>query len=74
MCKAARCGWKKVVDGKCCTQDAYLLHIPMHGLWTPNEGINQRNQKIWADVADKICRVGVDFWPCSEGDFHTGCP
>ena len=25
------------------------------GLWTPNEGISQRNLKIWADVADKIC-------------------
>ena len=25
-----------------------------HGLQTPNEGINQRNLKIWADVADKI--------------------
>ena len=26
-----------------------------HGLLTPNKGINQRNMKIWADVADKIC-------------------
>ena len=26
-----------------------------HGLRTPNEGINQRNLKIWADAADKIC-------------------
>ena len=26
-----------------------------HGLRTPNEGINHRNLKIWADVADKIC-------------------
>ena len=26
-----------------------------HGLCTPNEGINQRNLKIWADVANKIC-------------------
>ena len=39
-----------------------------HGLRTPNEGINQRNLKIWADVADKIASavpenlgVGVDF-------------
>ena len=32
------------------------MHIPiLHGLRTPNEGINQRNLKIWADVADKIC-------------------
>ena len=26
----------------------------LHGLQTPNEGINQRNLKSWADVADKI--------------------
>jgi hypothetical protein len=26
-----------------------------HGLRTPNEGKNQRNLKIWADVAVKIC-------------------
>ena len=26
-----------------------------HGLRTPNEGINQRYLKKWADVADKIC-------------------
>ena len=44
------------------------------------EGINQINLKIWADVADKICfgrknlGVGVDFRPCSEGDFLTGRP
>ena len=26
--------------------------VPLkHGLQTPNEGINQRNLKIWADVA-----------------------
>ena len=27
----------------------------IHGLRTHNEGINQRNMKIWADVVDKIC-------------------
>ena len=27
----------------------------MQALQTPNEGINQRNLKIWADLADKIC-------------------
>ena len=27
----------------------------LHELRTPNEGINQRNLKIWADLADKIC-------------------
>ena len=26
-----------------------------HGLRTPNEDINQRYLKNWADVADKIC-------------------
>ena len=35
------------------------LHIDLngtfHGLRTPNEGINQRYLKNWADVADKIC-------------------
>ena len=29
-----------------------LLHF--QGLRTPNEGINQRNLKFWADLADKI--------------------
>ena len=32
-----------------------MAHVAVHGLRTPNEGINQRNLKIWADVADKIC-------------------
>ena len=26
-----------------------------HGLGTPNEGINRRNLKFWAYVADEIC-------------------
>ena len=26
-----------------------------HGLRTPNEGINQKYLKNWADAADKIC-------------------
>ena len=26
-----------------------------HGLRTPNDSINQRYLKNWADVADKIC-------------------
>ena len=30
-------------------------HHQDHGLRTPNEGINQRYLKNWADVADKIC-------------------
>ena len=33
-----------------------LLNPYLHGLRTPNEGINQRyNLKNWADVTDKIC-------------------
>ena len=50
-----------------------------HGLRTPNEGINDKNLKIWADVATKYAlavpknlRVGVDFRPISEGDFFSG--
>jgi hypothetical protein len=52
------------------------------GLRTPNEGINQKNLKIWTDVADKFFfgrtkkfgSGGADFRPCSEGDFLTGGP
>ena len=51
------------------------------GLWTPNEGINQRNLKIWADVQTKYASavpknlgVGVNFRPCSEGYFLSGRP
>ena len=36
---------------KKCTQ----VHSVFHGLRTPNEGINQRYLKNWADVADKLC-------------------
>ena len=32
-----------------------LKYAKTHGLRTPNEGINQKNLKIWADVAVKIC-------------------
>ena len=39
--------------GNCFASDLHITH--KHGLQTPNEGINQRNLKIWADVADKIC-------------------
>ena len=41
---------------------AHLIHIGkkgflehVHGLRTPNEGINQRYLKHWAEMADKIC-------------------
>ena len=30
-------------------------YVDAHGLRTPNEGINQRYLKNWAEVADKIC-------------------
>ena len=38
-----------------------------HGLRTPNEGINRRNLKFWADVADDICfgrtyKFGIGIW------------
>ena len=33
----------------------------VHGLRTPNEGINQRYLKNWADVVDKIC-FGIWEW------------
>ena len=43
-------------------------HQHYHGLRTPNEGINQRYLKNWADVADKICfgrtkkfGIGIEF-------------
>ena len=35
--------------------DPGIPEIKNHGLRTPNEGINQRYLKSWADVADKIC-------------------
>ena len=31
--------------------------VPNHRLQTPNEGINQRSLKLWADVTDKITVV-----------------
>ena len=38
-----------------CSEIFRYIHTLTHGLRTPNEGINQRYLKIWADVADKIC-------------------
>ena len=45
-----------------------IPHTCIHGLRTPNEGINQLNLKIWANVADKICfgrtikfGIGIEF-------------
>ena len=52
-----------------------LIHPTFYGLQTPNEGINQRNLKIWADgqtkyalAVPKNLRVGVDFRPCIQGN------
>ena len=41
-------------------RNSYKVNIDLydtfgHGVRTPNEGINQRNLKISADVADEIC-------------------
>ena len=42
-------------------------NVKNHGLRTPNEGINQRYLKNWADVADKICcRRTIQFGSGSE--------
>ena len=44
------------VCGAQCTEFLRLFNnILNHGLRTPNEGIDQRYLKNWADVADKIC-------------------
>ena len=45
-------------ETKTCLQiwrTAIFVDTHGYGLRTPNEGINQRNLKFWADVADKIC-------------------
>ena len=69
-----------MIKNRISLQDCKILckrSIP--GLRTPNEGINQKNLKFRADVADKYASaepknlgVGVDFRPCSEDDFLTG--
>ena len=54
----------------------------VHGLRTPNEGKNQRNlsklgrmwQTKYASAVLKKFGVGVDFLPCSEGDFNMRYP
>ena len=50
----------------------YMYHLGMyllpsiHGLRTPNEDINQRYLKNWAEVADKICFGRTYFGSGSE--------
>ena len=42
--------------GKTSQNSVHTIKVVLeHGLWTPNEGINQRYLKNWAKVADKIC-------------------
>ena len=57
-----------------------VSNMTIHGLRTPDEGINQRNLKFWANVADTICfaapknlGLGLNSWPRSEGYFLSGC-
>jgi hypothetical protein len=54
------------------------MHVN-HGL--PNEGINQRYLKNWANVVTKYASavpknlgLGLNFRPCSEGYFFSGRP
>ena len=71
--------WLRITSKKA----EYFQVIPFdHRLWTPNEGINQKNQKIWVDMADKICfgriqKFGsgrVDFQLCREVDGTISSP
>ena len=68
---------ESIILGVACSN---CMHAQMHGLRTPNEGIFQRNLKIWADVTKyasavpKNLGVGVNFLPCSEGYFLSGRP
>ena len=48
-------GWDRVKVSENLGATAVAPVAPAHGLRTPNEGINQRNLKFLADVADKIC-------------------
>jgi hypothetical protein len=45
----------KIVERTCTSTKYVEVDSLEHGLRTPNEGINQRDLKNWADVADKIC-------------------
>ena len=45
-----------------CSVLDYSILLRDHGLRTPNEGINQRNLKIWADEADKMLRPYLKIW------------
>ena len=45
-----------------------------HELRTPNEGINQRYLKSWADVADKICFGRTWKWMILHHRKHSNFP
>jgi hypothetical protein len=51
--------WAEILQGFMKSKIKQLLKISAfyldQGLWTLNEGINQRYLKNWADVEDKIC-------------------
>ena len=47
--------WNKTYLAVLLGYETNFWHHQSHGLRTPNEGINQRNLKFWAYVADKIC-------------------
>ena len=52
--KDKKCPHIVTLCSKCLSTPNCWLEITDYGQST-NEGINQRNLKIWADVADKIC-------------------
>ena len=54
--------WVKMLSGfKHKSENVAHEHVHVHGLRTPNEGINQRYLKNLADVADKIC-LDLRIW------------
>ena len=53
--KVKSLNFTKLVVKFICISSVWRRQHIKHGLRTPNEGINQRNLKIWADVADKKC-------------------
>ena len=59
----------------------FLSDTLIHGLRTPNEGINQRDLKLflmwqtkYASSVLKNLRLGLNYQPCSEDYFFSGRP
>ena len=48
------CNGPKISQAATNVKFSLYKYTAAHGLRTPNEGINQRNLKIWADVADML--------------------